>query len=517
MISAGSGAPLHMHEILADAIRQEAEKRIRIREQRLREAHDYRIRFAKRTGQTPKMPPALSMPPTWGLHKHYQPEYCIKHRNFIAKGIWNALGNKTYTPVPSVELHLPKADGGLRTVHQFSIPDAAVSAMLAWRMIQRNETLFSSSSYAYRRTRRALDAVQHLREVVTQGRVYLVQCDFSGYFDSIDHSYLLARLGSGDFLIRPRERALVEAILTHRFATVANYPTQLWATRTRGIPQGLTISLFLANAAAHQLDRTLDRLGGVAFRFADDIVLATSYYQDAVAAYDAVVQHAERSGTALNVQKTRGICMLSAQPAEIRTVPQFDFLGYGFTTSGVCLAPRTVTRIKAHLAKTIYRHLLLYPRKGQFNASRIGPGFVDWDLVTCINEIRRYLYGGVSEALLQQHISGTLGLRTAGRGPMAYYCLTEDRSELHALDGWLVDAIRRAFRSRVRVLQSLGHVPAVTSLTKAEVVTGSWYSHPSIANETAMPSFYRAWLSGRKAWHTDGGAQIKMPPEAYVP
>jgi hypothetical protein len=190
-----------------------------------------------------------------------------------------------------------------------------------------------------------------------------------------------------------------------------------------------------------------------------------------------------------------------------------DYLGHQITSKTVRLPPKTVKRIKRRISEIIYKHLFLYRRgdTGALSADRVGPGFYDWDLVTCLNEIRKYVYGGLRE----NHIRAFLQDDEKPpflRGLMAFFPLTKDIEQLRELDGWLLSVVRRAIRERVRVINSFGHPH--TELSKEQVLSGDWYVHPDILNDTSLPSFVRSWRVSRKFYLRYGLADIR-PPSYY--
>lgn len=77
----------------------------------------------------------------------------------------------------------------------------------------------------------------------------------------------------------------------------------------------------------------------------------------------------------------------------------------------------------------------------------------DWDLLGLIYEMRRSLYGGLSELELNAFIHDGKRLPKM-KGLMGFYCLLEDPTPLKELDGWILNIVRRAMRARNEILHS---------------------------------------------------------------
>jgi hypothetical protein len=104
------------------------------------------------------------------------------------------------------------------------------------------------------------------------------------------------------------------------------------------------------------------------------------------------------------------------------------------------------------------------------------------------------------EAALQEFLDGKISIRRI-RGFISLYCLVDDKEQLRQLDGWLLDALRRAHVERSKVLGKLGH--HLKPLTKAEILDGSWYSS-TLKNEIRCPSFFLAWRVAHKQYARHG-------------
>lgn len=409
----------------------------------------------------------------------------------------------------------------------FSIPDAALANVLHKNITKRNINLFSAHSFAYRPDKGVFDAILHLRRSISGPKSYIVQYDFSKYFDTIDHKYLERLLfDRKPFLLSSAEEVAIKAFLRHQYQTFPDYLTGDFIVRRAGVPQGSSLSLFLSNAAAHDLDLALERQNGTFVRFADDVVAITHTYRDAVAVSAEFRAHCKDAGLRINYEKSPGILLFGGGPerdrrdftididdgARLETIPCIDYLGHRLNSvGGVGLPDKTVKRIKRRIAQIIYKHLFLHRRgaSGLFNPNRIGPGFVDWDLVTCINEIRNYMYGGLHEGQLSAFFANTARLPHV-RGLMSFFPLVQSSAQLKELDGWLLNILKRAQRERTRVVSTFGGTLA--PISQGQLIDGSWYDFPSISHDMTLPSFVRCWRAAKKFYRRYGLSRIKPPP-----
>lgn len=509
-----------MQSAIEQEILREAKKRLAKFSRDRYYAHKYRISFKKRTGKRPKTP-SHTTPKQWEFHKHFDPRYCINHASFIARGLWTSLQANSYVPVVAQRYAIPKVAGGFRYIDAFSIPDAAVARIFLDSLRRRNAKIFSDSSYAYQENKSPLDAVLRLKPLLKGQTIFVSQYDFSKFFDSIQHSHLERLLErDGPFLTTHMERALLRAILVHSFKEGSEDAER----RTVGVPQGNSLSLFLANVAAHPLDEELSRLSGSFARFADDSVVVNYSYEDALACANAFERFSQACGVEINRDKTTGIRIFSDRPRELAHVSEFDFLSYCFRRDGLHVSKKAVRAIKRRCARIIYNHLLLYPKRTRSYAqNRVGVGFRDWDLVTCLNELRAYIYGGRSQAVMEQYLSGETKIRNVS-GAVSYFCLVEESSIFRELDGWLIDALYRAYHARVLLLRPLTlgfganiRARALKKIQKSALIDGSWYDFPDIPMETQAPSFFTAWRAARKSWmrHGSGGVDSQGMGYAY--
>jgi hypothetical protein len=151
-------------------------------------------------------------------------------------------------------------------------------------------------------------------------------------------------------------------------------------------------------------------------------------------------------------------------------------------------------------------------RGNNFNESRIGGMHFDWDLVTCINELRRYIYGYTSEWKMISYLDNLEGIKKA-KGVMAFFCLVDDKKQIKSLDGWLISCLQRALKHRARLLKERGF--DYTPPNRKQLIDGSWHFYLGLPNDTKCPSFYIAWRVARKRWEQVGAGGIMTQGFGY--
>jgi len=189
--------------------------------------------------------------------------------------------------------------------------------------------------YAYRPRRNAHQALGRVHWWLKEGHREVVDCDLSGYFDSIPHPELLKslarRISDGQLLKLLKwwlEMAVVETDVNGRqHRNTTNRDTR------RGTPQGSPISPLLANLYFRRFILGWKKLGWEArlqarvVNYADDfVILCRGWAQQAEVEMRKLMT---RLKLTVNDEKTR-VCRL---PEE-----SFDFLGY---TIGVCYKAKT--------------------------------------------------------------------------------------------------------------------------------------------------------------------------------
>lgn len=481
-----------MEKKLLEIILSECDKHISRYNNRCNKRTFMEKNFEKATGN--KMKPKIRTRPFFlKLHRQFNPFYVRSNAPSIARAIAKKILNGTYTPLPCVTINKNKQR--TRTITLFSIPDAAVAKLLNKILLARNNSLLSSSAFAYRSDRNAHDAIEHISRALQKPfRYYLLQYDFAKYFDSINHTYLMGIL-ENNFKVNKRELQIIKAMISYRASSFQDYEKGEYMTNAFGIPQGSALSMFLANVACYEHDRAIERTGAVFARYSDDTVIICDSYEMANKCYNLAYQFGRNAGIEINELKSRGISLMTANKSGelAQSVDGFDFLGHhiGYETS---LKKASIRRIKQRISKIINRFLIHYTRKYDLPQYRYTKP-IDWDLVRCINAIRKYIYGNISESTLSDCLKNKGKPLVFTRSVMSYYPLVNDGSIFKQLDGWLVEALHGALRTRAKLLSEKR--PDYSNPDKSSLLSGTWYES-TIQNETQLPSFYRSWLYMRK-------------------
>jgi hypothetical protein len=413
----------------------------------------------------------LSRPAYWALDDGFNPYLTRSRVDRIGHSIRAAMRDRTYMPRHPVVYQVAKPSGGWRNVSIYQVADGAVSKMLFEGILKKNLPLLSARAYAYRKDISAQDAIQYVKsEFRGRTRLYVAEYDFRSFFDTIDHDHI-RRVLHDHFLLTEVERAAIDAFLSVDGISHGEYKASGGPLRKQGIPQGTSISLFLANVAAWELDRKLESVGVGFCRYADDTLIWATDYSQIVRAVEFLHEQAEAIGVSVNVEKSPGIRLLVAEggSAEMVHTESVDYLGYRLFLDRAEMKEATLAAIKDRVSQLIYWGLIYEPEAGTQDLSRLR-GNVDQDYASVIWRIRRYLYGDLSEKAVRRYQHRDAPLRRF-KGLMSAYPLLDDTSVLQELDEWVLTQIWLSVRKRGRLLTQAGmlHLPPPHGKTRDEL------------------------------------------------
>ncbi len=477
-------------------------------EVKISEFHDYhnylQRNCARRIRNGMSSVKEVKEPEEWSNSGRYNPFYVIKHLKQIAHSISRKLVRGTYEPEAPFLKHIPKSNGTFRVVMSYQLPDAAVSTLIYRKLIRKNRQRFSSYSYAYRNDRNAHFAIQDLYSYLSnERRVFVAEYDFSSFFDSILHDYLFVQLDDGAFNVSEVEKHVIDAFISNRSG--------------KGIPQGTSISLFLANVSCWSLDRQLEEIGVRFARYADDLIVWSKDFTKVCNAVNVLYDFSKDSGVQINANKSPGISIICNSVANevVGKKKTVSFLGHNISSNSISFSYNVVDKIKRQISYLIYSNLI-QPLKAVKVSTVLGE--YDKAFISSVLQVRRYLYGDATELALRRYQLGHSG-RLRFRGLMSYFPLVDNIEQLKELDRWMANAFVNALHKREKNFEDEGilvskvfpyPVDFQTFIRKCEI--------KSVAGRKGfakIPSFLRIRNAYKKGIENQGIESVANPKTVY--
>ena len=222
-----------------------------------------------------------------------------------------------YTPKPVKRVWIEKLGSKeLRPLGVPTVEDRVTETAIRNVIEPIFENIFAEHSYGFRPGRGAKDALRRVDQLLKAGKVWVVDADLKGYFDSIPQDKLMEAVAehiADGPLLDLIQRFLKQGVMESG---------KDWQPMETGTPQGAVISPLLANIYLNPLDHLMARAGQEMVRYADDFVVMCESQTEAVAVLERLRQWVEQAGLRLHPIKTRIV--------DASQRGGFDFLGYHF-------------------------------------------------------------------------------------------------------------------------------------------------------------------------------------------
>ncbi len=269
-----------------------------------------------------------------GVDKQTKEDYAENLEESL-KGVVERLHKMAYRPMPVLRKYIPKAGSTkMRPLGITALEDKIVQSGMTGILEAIYEQDFIRDSYGFRPGRSQHDALRVLSQTVEKKPVsYIVEADIKGFFDNVDHDWMMKFLAhriADARMLRMVKRFLIAGIMEDG----EQKPNE------KGTPQGGIISPLLANIYLHYvLDLWFEKKFSPAcegyariIRYCDDFVVCFQRKSDAERFMLELTERLKKFALEIEPTKTQMIRFgryASQNAAGSGKKPEtFDFLGF---------------------------------------------------------------------------------------------------------------------------------------------------------------------------------------------
>ena len=218
-----------------------------------------------------------------------------------------------YIPQPIRGKEISKRKGKARLLGIPTVIDRMLQQAVLRVIMPQFEYMFSNYSYGFRPQRNTQQAVLKSLNYINSGYQHIVDIDLKGFFDEVDHCFLL------DLLYR-KVKCPVTMQLMRRWLRAPIWVNGKLSKRRKGVPQGSPISPLLSNIILNELDNEMERQGLRFVRYADDFSIYCKTKTDA----------RDKGNKIYLFLRDKLKLPINREKSGIRRPVNFSILGYGF-------------------------------------------------------------------------------------------------------------------------------------------------------------------------------------------
>jgi RNA-directed DNA polymerase len=218
-----------------------------------------------------------------------------------------------YVPQAILGVSIPKGKDKTRLLGIPTVTDRLLQQAVLQEITPYYEFGFSEHSYGFRPKKNPQQAVLQAQSYINEGYQDIVDIDLKGFFDEVNHCYLLE-------LLYRKIKCKTTLRLIRKWLRAPIQIGGRLVKRRKGIPQGSPLSPLLSNIMLHELDKELERKGLRFIRYADDFSIYTKSKSEVKKVGNEIFQYL-RDKLKLPINREK---------SGIRRPVQLTVLGFGF-------------------------------------------------------------------------------------------------------------------------------------------------------------------------------------------
>ncbi|HEC1759432.1 TPA: CRISPR-associated endonuclease Cas1 [Campylobacter lari] len=200
-----------------------------------------------------------------GLDELSKKDFCV-NLNTNLDELKNSILTNTYTPEPLKQIYIEKENDKKRPIAISSIKDKLVQKVLYTKLSVYFESLFSNRSYAYRKGKSIVKALNRVNSLLAQQYHFILKSDIKEFFDSINQNRLINLLK--EYI---KDENIIKLLAL--FIKNGSFCNIDYKKHILGIHQGDILSPLLSNIYLNSFDRYLETKNYEFIRYADDFVV----------------------------------------------------------------------------------------------------------------------------------------------------------------------------------------------------------------------------------------------------